>query len=447
MIRNHILPVICLLLLYACGSGGNSDNSQPDSFLSEEVVAENPHIPPEEAKKFKEAEHRLADVDVQLRSYRSNKNEKRFMSLLNTYRKLQYEYDDSDMDDEGRRECMLLQVRTDSTRAALDTLLKDEFAAMRFPCFSESDHLIQSVQRWPIYMQKGTKLLYALSTDGNVTMKIYNADAYNTLKTYVGKKNVQDSLLIQNSAVYLFEITPKGSAYIDLKVEKKLSDFDQMGERHYVQTDTVDCGANDFMAVKVQGIDMKNLFEEPKKFTLRSVGKSFFSGTSRAVVTLDVPKGCTDILYSLRISTNEGDRNTDGKFNKNMKETYKKVKFLGLPIWESTKTETGTSLLRELLYRNAPVREEEAYCNVYVFTNPAEAKKFQDGASPDGLKYNIDLSLMGTQSCNGRIPTKGLTKVYLGFANERFRYSNYLWLEAVSVTPKSEYYKVRYRVE
>ena len=100
-----------------------------------------------------------------------------------------------------------------------------------------------------------------------------------------------------------------------------------------------------------------------------------------------------------------------------------------------------------MLYRNAPVREEEAYCNVYVFTNQAEAKKFQDGAAPDGLKYDIDLSLMGTQSCNGRIPVKGLTKVYLGFANERFRYSNYLWLEALSVTPKNEYYKVRYRVK
>lgn len=444
--RNYVIPIIFAVLLCACGGTGNG-NKQVDSFLSEESVIENPHMPSDEARKYNDTKNRLADIDVQLRSYMTNKNEKRFKSLLKTYEKLQYEYDDSGMDDEGRRECMLLQARTDSVRTAVESLLKNEFAAMKFPCFSESDYLIHSTQRWPVYMQKGTKLLYTMSTNGNVTMKIYNADAHNTLKTYVGKRQVRDSLPIQNSAIYLIEITPKGSAYIDLNVEKKLSEFDQMGERHYVQTDTVDCAANDFMAVKVPGIDMKNIFEEPRKFTLRSVGKSFFSGTSRAVVTLNVPKGCTDILYSLRISTNEGDRNTDGKFNKHMMETYKKVKFLGLPLYESTKTVSATSLLRELLYRNQPVREEEAYCNVYVFTNQAEAKKFQDGAAPDGLKYNIDLSLMGTQSCNGRIPTKGLTKVYLGFANERFRYSNYLWLEAVSVTPKNEYYKVRYRVE
>lgn len=291
------------LLLCACGGNGNSDQ-QVDNFLGEEPVIENPHMPSDEAKRFKEVENRLADIVVQLRSYMTNKNEKRFKSLLKTYEKLQYEYDDSDMDDEGRRECMLLQARTDSVRTAVESLLKNEFAAMKFPCFSESDHLIHSAQRWPVYMQKGTKLLYTMSTNGNVTMKIYNADAHNTLKTYVGKRQVRDSLSIQNSAIYLIEITPKGSAYIDLNVEKKLSEFDQMGENHYVQTDTVGCAANDFMAVKVPGIDMKNIFEEPRKFTLRSVGKSFFSGSSRAVDTLTVPKSCTDILYSLRISTN-----------------------------------------------------------------------------------------------------------------------------------------------
>ena len=446
IVKKSVILIIYVLLLCACG--GNVNNSkQTDNFLGEEVAIKETHMPSSEARKYKEAENRLADIDILMQSYKTNRNEKRFKALLNMYEKLEYEYDDSDMDDESRRACMLLQARTDSARTAIETFLKNEFAAMKVSCFSNNDYLIQSVQRWPVYMQKGTMLYYIMSTSGNVTMKIYNADAHSTLKTYIGKRKVCDSIQILNSAVYLFEITPKGSAYIDLTVEKKLSSFDQMGEKKSIRIDTVDCSANDFMAVKLQGIDMKNIFAEPKKITLRSVGKSFFSGSSRAVVTLNVPKGCSDILYSLRISTNEGDKNTDGMFNKEVKETYKKVKFLGLPLYESSKTETGTSLLRELLYRNQPVREEEAYCNVYVFTDKAEAKKFQDGQSPDGLKYNIDLSLMGTQSCNGQISTKGLTKIYLGFSNERFRYSNYLWLEALSVTPKNEYYRLKYSVK
>ncbi len=252
-------------------------------------------------------------------------------------------------------------------------------------------------------------------------------------------------MVVQNSAIYLFEITPKGSTYIDLKVERQLSDFSQMGEGGDIHIDTMECGATDFMAVKVPGISMKSLFEEPRKFTLRSIGKSFFGGSSRAVITLTVPSGCTDILYSLRVSTNEGDRSDDGQFSQKMSESYEKIKFFGIPVYESNKGHTN--LLRELLYKNTPVREEEAYCNVYVFTNQAEAKKFQDGQPTENLKYNIDLSLMGTQSCNGRIPTKGLSKIYLGFANERFRYSNYLWLEAITVSPKNEYYRLRYSLQ
>ncbi len=147
----------------------------------------------------------------------------------------------------------------------------------------------------------------------------------------------------------------------------------------------------------------------------------------------------------MRISTNEGSISSDGDFDKKVTSSYKKVRFLGLPLYEINRSHSN--LFRELLYGNAPVRDEEAYCNVYIFTNQSEAKKFQDGQSPSNLKYNIDLSLMGTQSCNGRIPTKGLSKIYLGFDNERFRYSNYLWLEVLAVTPKNEYYRLKYTID
>lgn len=116
--------IVCTLLLCACGGNGNNDQQQMDNFLGEESVVENPHMPSDEAKRFTEAENRLADIDVQVRSYMTNKSEKRFKSLLKTYEKLQYEYDDSGMDDEGRRECMLLQARTDSVRTAVESLLK-----------------------------------------------------------------------------------------------------------------------------------------------------------------------------------------------------------------------------------------------------------------------------------------------------------------------------------
>ena len=100
-----------------------------------------------------------------------------------------------------------------------------------------------------------------------------------------------------------------------------------------------------------------------------------------------------------------------------------------------------------LLGENQPPREEEAYINMYVFYSADQAKKFQDGANPAKLQYNIDYSTMGTQSCNGRIPTKGNRTIYMGYQNERVRYNNYIWLEAVSAVPNTEYLKTEYVVK
>lgn len=440
--KKIILPLAFALVFFTCSCNSNSTKS---GMLDEEVY-ENPHMPDDEAQKYGHMMNLLEDLDAMTKSYTANKSEGRFKLLTKTYSELNYEYDDSEMDAEGRRQSMLLQARVDSARNALGEVIKTDLATMKFPLVCEEDHLIETTQTWPIYLQKGNKLHYTLSTGGNVTMRILNADAHNVLKTYAGKKTLVDSIAIQNSAIYLVEVSPRGSAYIDLNVSQQYANVDQMNEpKHSIRVDTVECGAKDFMAVKVQGIEMRSIFEEPKKVTLRSVGKAFFGGSSRAVVTLDVPRGCTDLMYSLRISTNEGDKSSDGKFDKRMTESYKKIRFLGIPLYEREKSHSN--LFRELLYSDKPVRDEDAYCNVYVFTNQGEAKKFQDGEDPSKLKYNIDLSLMGTQSCNGRIPTKGLSKIYFGFANERFRYSNYLWLEVIAASPKNEYYRISYKLD
>jgi hypothetical protein len=166
-----------------------------------------------------------------------------------------------------------------------------------------------------------------------------------------------------------------------------------------------------------------------------------FSGSSRAVVAVQVPQRATDIMYSLRISTSEIDRSEDGEFSENLNRSYREIRLLGLPLYESR---IGSGLLATILDDNRPIKEEDAYCNMYVFTNSAQAKKFQDGMNVTNLKYNIDYSTLGTQSCNGRIPTMGLKTIYLGFENERMRYANYLWIEAVSAVPNTEYFKERY---
>ncbi len=190
---------------------------------------------------------------------------------------------------------------------------------------------------------------------------------------------------------------------------------------------------------------MHNIFEEPRKFTLRGQLKSAFSGSSIAMVPIIIPAGTTDILYSMRMATSEQDRSSDGEFHDNMTRTYKQIKFMGLPLYEKS---TSNGILNTLLDDNRPLRDEDAYCNMYVFRSQTEAKKFQDGKATAGdLKYDLDYSTVGTQSCNGHIPSNGASKIYLGFENVRVRYTNYLWVEVIAVIPTTEYYTTKYSID
>ena len=190
---------------------------------------------------------------------------------------------------------------------------------------------------------------------------------------------------------------------------------------------------------------MHKCFEEPRKFTLRGQLKAAFSGNSKALVAVQVPAGTTDILYSMRIATSEDSRSEDGEFHDNLSRSYTRVKFLGLPLYEKS---SSNGLLNTILDDNRPIRDEDAYCNMYVFRNQTQAKQFQDGSkSASLLKYDVDYSTVGTQSCNGRIPMKGTRTIYLGFENERMRYTNYLWVEVEAIVPKTVYYKTKYSID
>ena len=50
-----------------------------------------------------------------------------------------------------------------------------------------------------------------------------------------------------------------------------------------------------------------------------------------------------------------------------MNESYRQVKMFGVPIYETNESEKKTGLLSKLLDDIRPLREEDAYCNMYVF--------------------------------------------------------------------------------
>ena len=341
--------------------------------------------------------------------------------------------------------CEALKVRVKELKLEIMEKSEAEFIDFKISPYLMEDTLLEKPQSYPVYLLKGEKLRWKINAQKPMTVKLCNADSRTVIKTYTGKTVIADSLEIQNTAIYFLEIIPGGTQYVDLDINYKVKEFARLRNAIPIKAEQVDCSKGDFGAVAVSGVKMQNIFEEPRKFTLRGQLKSAFSGSSIAMVPVIIPAGTTDVLYSMRMATSEYDRSSDGEFYDSMTRTYKRVKFMGLPLYEKS---TSNGLLNTLLDDNRPLRDEDAYCNMYVFRSQAEAKKFQDGKATAGdLKYDLDYSAVGTQSCNGRIPTNGASKIYLGFENVRVRYTNYLWVEAVAIIPTTEYYTTKYSID
>ena len=409
------------------------------------IAKEFESLPTEYAQYCSEWKSEIEKLDLAIKDYELDKDERAFKKLAELCPDFVFSKDYSDLSEENKIICKKVEYSVDSTRKALERYLDSEIRDMHFSVIDREDFLFEKDDEFYDYFYKGSKIYFDIKIDGKMTVKVYNADSKSYIKTYTNQSHILDSLELKNSAIYLIEFSPKGNVYSDVKVDINYAKIEHLLNKKDVEREMVECQANEQRVIKIDGIQMKNLFEEPRKFTLRSQGKSIFSGSSRATIPINIPAGTTDLLYSLRISTNEGTQSSDGEFNRNLHDVYKEVKFAGKTVYE--KTEKKSSILRDLLYGTEPAREEEAYCNVFVFTNSGQAKKFQDNTPTPDLKYDIDLSLMGTQSTNGKIPCKGMRNIYFGFENERFRFSNYLWLEVVAVSPKTEYHKYVYRIK
>lgn len=341
--------------------------------------------------------------------------------------------------------CEALKVRVKELKVEIMEKSEAEIIDFKISPYLMEDALLEKPQSYPVYLLKGEKLRWKINAQKPMTVKLCNADSRTVIKTYTGKTVIADSLEIQNTAIYFLEIVPGGTQYVDLDINYKVKEFSRLRNATPIKAEQVECSKGDFGAVAVSGVRMQNIFEEPRKFTLRGQLKSAFSGSSIAMVPVIIPAGTTDILYSMRMATSEYDRSSDGDFYDNMTRTYKRIKFMGLPLYEKS---TSNGLLNTLLDDNRPLRDEDAYCNMYIFRSQTEAKKFQDGKATAGdLKYDLDYSAVGTQSCNGRIPTNGASKIYLGFENVRVRYTNYLWVEAVAIVPTTEYYTIKYSID
>lgn len=423
------IALLCTIALMGCGGSADKTTQGMDSQTAEQYATV--------SQAAQQTQQLLNNVRIDCRHGRTL-SAKQITSLSALNEQLVFDYDPATQDSASNAQCETLRRQIDDLHNSVNELVTTQTPNVFVSVHHKPQELLEATQNYPVYLERGDKLIYRIETEKPADVRIYNADSHQLLKSYTGKTIVRDSVNISFSAIYLVQVTPKTRQYTNIKIGYKTQDVSRLASTKSVRVDSVEAQKGDFMAAPVRGIKMTNLFDEPRKFTLRGQLKAAFSGSYRAIVALQVPAGATDVLYSLRISTNEKNKSTDGDFYRDMETSYRRIKVLGLPIYESHR---GSGLIATLLGENVPPREEDAYIDMYVFYSAAQAKKFQDGTAPSTLSYNVDYSTMGTQSCNGRIPSKGYKTIYLGFLNERMRYNNYVWLEALSAVPHTEYIK------
>ena len=424
----HITTFLILLVIIACGkTQGNNESVR----LTER-----------EAYRYDKALQAIEKVENMCEQVASSPSQEAVVSLLSKAKELKYDYNDEGMNVATIKHCDSLKMRIENCqqRAAL-VAEQMIISSKNINLLNLSEQLLIEKAYYPIYLKEGEKLFCEIEASAAIVAKLYNADTEQLIRTYK-KNNVSDSLLIANTGVYLLELIPQSKQHVNVSLGVRPTDSSGIYNRPAVISQQEECKKGDLGAIAIPGIEMRKCFDEPRKFTLRGQIKAAFSGNAKALVSVPVPAGATDILYSMRIATSETSRASDGEFHDNLTRSYKRIKFLGLPIYEKSKS---NGLLNTILDDNRPLRDEDAYCSMYVFRNQSQAKQFQDGSKPvSQLNYDVDYSTVGTQSCNGRIPTNGAKTIYLGFENERMRYANYLWVEVEVVVPNTVYYRTKY---
>lgn len=423
--RLTILAIAAIGLLTSCG---NMSKGKP---MSESMLVEYNST----AAKVQQVENLLDVVP--------NMEANDILQLSHLADQLCYTYNAEGLDSASIANCQALQQRIEQLKQTIHQTIKDNMHNIPAPVVNDDDCLVEKKTAYPVYLKRGEKLQVNISTQRAATLKVYNYDSHSTLKTLADKTAFKFDMEIENSAIYLVELNPSTSSqYASIHITYTTNHLDRLTPVT-VHERTVEAKSGDFRAWSVKGIKMTPILDEPRKFTLRGQLKAMFSGSYRGLVAIEVPAGATDILYRMRISTNEADRSSDGEFKDDMNASYRKIKMLGLPVYESNRS---SGILNTILGEYTPLREEDAYINMFVFSSSSQAKKFQDDMSTTQLSYDVNSSIMGMQSCNGRIPVKGRKTIYLGFENERTRYNNYVWVEVLASQHINEYFKTEYYI-
>ena len=436
MIRNSFLVLFSALLFLLVGCG----KEKKPGYMSEM-----------DRLNYENTEAKINAIYSEAAEAAQSGSESGMLRVREEIRQLDYDFDGDNMGVDARRKCQELKNRIDALKANPELAFNGAPSAgtgsgsltVKGTQLILRNHMkINGVERFAYGLNAGDNLTISLDCQGAMQVALYDVNRQRVVKRFSANGTVNETIPISEKGVYVTELQPSNGNTVMAGLALSFTGKDA-APRLRVREKLTDCSKGDFMAQAVPQVKVSKVFREPKKVGLRGNLKAMFSGKSRVVIPVPVPVGCDLLLYSLRISTNENTVPSDGKFADRLSVASSRLKIFGVSVYE--KQNLASSLVNSLLLNTRPPREEDAFCNMYVFTSSAQAKKFQDESSSSGhYKYDVGQSQLGTQSCNGRLNPKGHKTIYLGIENERMRYDNYIWLEVAAVNYTTKYIKPVY---
>lgn len=433
--------LVLILLLVGCGNGKTESSSRTGMSEMEQLKYDNT------LKKLDAIYNKASELA-------SSSSESELLYIREEIRTLKYDFNSENMDEETQKKCEALKARIAELKKNPDAVFQSSGNAVDDnrpgkdsrgkSLLSRKRMRLTNDMRFPYYFNAGDKVHVSFDSQGEMQVAFYDINRHRCTKQWSINGTTTDSVSIRSKGIYMMELTPKGT---DVMTDVTLSYTGTDNTyRPRIKEKMAECKAGDFLAKAVDSIIVSKVFPEPKRVGLRGNLKSMFSGKSRALISFSVPAECDKLLYSLRISTNENTISSDGKFADQLSMASKRVKLFGTNVYE-TQFILNSSIVDRLLFNARPPREEDAFCNMYVFTNASQAKKFQDETSSTGsYAYDVEQSQMGTQSCNGVLKHKGVKTIYIGFENERMRYDNYIWFDLAALSHVKKYIRPTYEL-
>ena len=275
------------------------------------------------------------------------------------------------------------------------------------------------------------------------SISVIGESTKNVLFTKTNIKSIKEKIFIPHTDVYSISFSSKIDQFGSVIISRIPKSFSMRKYETIPEIDTVKAIKTEKNAIAYPVIEFINVFNEPHKAKLNSLGKKMLGfGESRIVIPINLPSKTKGWLYRLRISFDNEDRNEDGKFVKDCRSSYTVMKVHGVTVYEKDKQ--YSSLIRELLNRIFSPTKEEAYCNLFVIPDQKNTKAFLAGGKFD---YNLNSSQKNIQSMNCEVtePIKG--HIYLGLENTNMTKSVYIWLEVVATTESTAYYKLIRKVK